>query len=634
VRQKFFIKNPLYLILSTLAITLVLVVLLYTTVKLEEKIEKRMIEISTSDVMAIAHNSANAIKHQLDMESDIVEQILTNETLHRDIEKNLKVLLTQNIKYSYLLYRDKKGIFRFLADGAKEEEKAFLNQKFDIDNPKWLEVFQTKQPVMIEHQYLQQLSISYLVPVVHNNEVQMVLAIDFSIKKVENINSIIALMKNAILAIILVVVVFLIVLLIQTLRYIAIKKTAYIDKLTHVYNRNYLQESEDFINLNDYLLATLDIDYFKTVNDTYGHDVGDKILKQVANMILLTIRTHEDIVIRYGGEEFVILAKIKRGDHLSALNVIERIFKNIQENHFYINKKDYLNITVSIGVNLVPHKSRTFSEAFKLADIALYNAKNKGRNNIEIYDEIHNHHNQSLMSINDIKEAIEENRVVCFYQKIVDTFTQKVSHYEALLRIVDKQGNIVTPDKILPVIKGTFILRNITKSVLAICHEKLSQHPTACINVNLNPKDIIDDTILDILKEYAQQTNIAERLGIEIVESEDLITCKDAKDNLLMLKQLGYKIFIDDFGSGYSNFIYLTQIKTDFIKIDGAIIKNILDDKISFLLVKSIVDFAKEANIKVIAEYVSKKEIYDTIKSLGIEYSQGFYFSQPKAFEE
>ncbi|MDD2640300.1 MAG: EAL domain-containing protein, partial [Arcobacteraceae bacterium] len=100
------------------------------------------------------------------------------------------------------------------------------------------------------------------------------------------------------------------------------------------------------------------------------------------------------------------------------------------------------------------------------------------------------------------------------------------------------------------------------------------------------------------------------------------------------LKQWGYKIFIDDFGSGYSNFIYLTQIKTDFIKIDGAIIKNILEDKISFLLVKSIVDFAKEANIKVIAEYVSNKEIYDTIKSLGIEYSQGFYFSQPKAFEE
>lgn len=634
MKQKFFIKKPLYLILSTLAIAMVLVLLLYTTVKLEEKIEKRMIEISTSDVIAIAHNSATAIKSQLDETSNFIEQIQNNEALHQNIEKKLSVLLTQNIKYSYLLYKDQKGIFRFLADGAKEEEKAFINQKFDIDNPKWLEVFQTQKPVMIEHQYLQQLSISYLVPILKEKEVQMVLAIDFSIKKVENINTLILLMKNTILVIIVVVIVFLIVLLIQTLRYIAIKKTAYIDKLTHVYNRNYLQESEDFINLNDYLLATLDIDHFKTVNDTYGHDVGDKILKQVANMILLTVRTHEDIVIRYGGEEFVILAKLKRADNLSALNVIERIFKNIQENHFYINKKDYLNITVSIGVNLVPHKSRTFSEAFKLADIALYNAKNKGRNNIEIYDEIHNHHNQSLMSINEIKEAIEEKRVICFYQKIVDTFTQKVSHYEALLRIVDKQGNIVTPDKILPAIKGTFILRNITKSVLALCYEKLLQYPDVSINVNLNPKDIVDEAILDILKQYAKQNSIAKRLGIEIVESEDLITCKDAKINLLMLKQLGYKIFIDDFGSGYSNFIYLTQIKTDFIKIDGAIIKNILDDKISFLLVKSIVDFAKEANIKVIAEYVSKKEIYDMIKSLGIEYSQGFYFSQPKAFEE
>lgn len=634
MRQKFFIKNPLYLILSTLLITCLLSFLLYGTVKLEEKVEKRMLDISTTDVMSIANNSAQAIKNKLNVEQSFTEQILNDTKLHLDIESSLKVLLTYNIKYSYLLYKDPKGVFRFLADGAKEDEKAFLNQKFDIDNPKWLEVFQTKVPTVIEHEYLQQLSISYLVPILNQDNVEMILAIDFSINKVENINKIIGLMKNGILAIIIVVIVFLVILLIQSLRYIAIKKTAYMDKLTQVYNRNYLQESEDFINLNDYLLATLDIDYFKTVNDTYGHDIGDKILKQVANIILLTVRSNDDIVIRYGGEEFVILAKIKRGDNLSALNVIERIFKNIQENHFYLNKHDYMNITVSIGVNVVPHKSRTFSEAFKLADIALYNAKNKGRNNIVIYDENQNNHTNSSLSINDIKEAIEENRVLCYYQKIVNTFTQKVSHYEALLRIVDKQGHIVIPDKILPVIKGTFILRNITKSVLNICYEKLLEYPDVHINVNLNPKDIIDESILDILKDYAQEDNISPRLGLEIVESEDLINCKDAKVNLLMLKQLGYKIFIDDFGSGYSNFIYLTQIKTDFIKIDGAIIKNILDDKISFLLVKSIVDFAKEANIKVIAEYVSNKAIYDTIKSLGIEYSQGFYFSQPQVFEE
>ena len=296
----------------------------------------------------------------------------------------------------------------------------------------------------------------------------------------------------------------------------------------------------------------------------------------------------------------------------------------------HISNNEFINVTVSIGVNLVPYKSRSFSDAFKLADLALYNAKNKGRNNIEIYDERENKPSDLAISINEIKDAIEKKQVVCYYQKIVDTNTLEVSHYEALLRIIDKNGNIILPEKILPIIKGTFILRNITKYVLKICYKKLQEQKDIKINVNLNPKDMIDNSILQLLKSFAKEDNISNRLGLEIVESEDLINSKDAKENLLMLKNLGYKIFIDDFGSGYSNFIYLTEIKTDYIKIDGSIISKILDDKISFLLVKSIVEFAKEADIKVIAEYVSTKEIFEIVKTLGIEYSQGYYFSIPE----
>jgi len=344
----------------------------------------------------------------------------------------------------------------------------------------------------------------------------------------------------------------------------------------------------------------------------------------------MSTRAHEDIVIRYGGEEFIVLAKTKRDDTMGALNVIERVFKNIQETPFWLSKEEPLYVTVSIGVNLSPYKSRTFQEAFKLADISLYHAKNKGRNRIEIYNEQEESGDSLHMSINDIKEAIEENRVVCYYQKIVDNTTQEISHYEALLRIQEKDGTIVTPDKILPMIQGTFLLRNITKSVLAICHAKLQEDKEIKINVNLNPKDIVNDAVLALLQNYAAEEGISTRLGLELVESEDIFRSEDAKKNLLMLKNLGYKIFIDDFGSGYSNFIYLTQIKTDYIKIDGSIIKNILDDKISYLLVKSIVSFAKEANIKVIAEYVSSQEIYEKVTLLGIDYSQGFYFSVPK----
>ncbi len=631
MRSILFIKNPFYLIFLIFFISLTFTLLLFGTFKLEEKISKKMLEISTSDVISIANNNASFIEKSLYFSSEnYPKELELNFLLRKQIEEKLSLLLTSNIKYAYLIYRDDRGIFRFLADGAKDDEKAFFNQKFDIDNSKWLEIFETKKPLIIEHRYLQQLSITYLIPIIKNNEVELILAVDFSIKKIEDINKIIDWMQNGIIAITIIMIIFLILLVIQVLKYIAVKKTAYTDKLTGIYNRNYLQDLESFINLNDYILATLDIDYFKVVNDTYGHDVGDKILAQTAQIIASTVRLKDDIIIRYGGEEFIIIVKVNRKDNLNALNVIERIFGNIQKAEFYINNNEFINITVSIGVNLTPFKSRSFADAFKLTDIALYNAKNKGRNNIEIYDELENRNNDSNISINEIKDAIEKKQMVCFYQKIVDTQTQEISHYEALLRIIDKNGNIILPEKILPVIKGTFILRNITKHVLKICYKKLQEEKNIKININLNPKDVIDNSIIEMLKGFATENNISNRLGLEIVESEDLINSKNAKENLLILKNLGYKIFIDDFGSGYSNFIYLTEIKTDYIKIDGSIISKILDDKISFLLVKSIVEFAKEADIKVIAEYVSTKEIFEIVKTLGIEYAQGYYFSIPE----
>ena len=635
MRRVLFIKNPIYLIFLAIFVSIIFTLLLYSTIRLEGNITKKMMDISTADVISIANNNALSIEKSFKSTSlSYVKELINKQDLREKIEKNLSLLLTSNIKYAYLLYRDDRGIFRFLADGAIDSEKAFLNQKFDIDNPRWLEIFDTKKPLIIEHGYLQQISITYLVPIIRNNEVELILAVDFSIKKIEDINKILNWMKYTIVAIIFIVIIFLIIFLIQTFKYLAIKKSAFTDKLTGVYNRNYLQESENFINLNDYILATLDIDYFKAVNDTYGHDVGDKILTKTAQIITSTVRAKEDIVIRYGGEEFIVLAKINRNDNLSAINVIERIFKNIQEAEFYISHSEFIKITVSIGVNLVPYKSRSFSDAFKLADLALYNAKNKGRNNIEIYDERENKHTDLSLSINEIKDAIEKKQITCFYQKILDAKTQEVSHYEALLRIIDKNGNIILPENILPIIKGTFILRNITKAILKICYKQLQENRDIKINVNLNPKDIIDDSILQILKKFALEDNISNRLGLEIVESEDLITCNEAKDNLLMLKNLGYKLFIDDFGSGYSNFIYLTEIKTDYIKIDGSIISKMLEDKICFLLVKSIIDFAKEANIKVVAEYVINKEIYEMVKLLGVDYVQGYYFSIPQEMDK
>ncbi|MBN2964425.1 bifunctional diguanylate cyclase/phosphodiesterase [Sulfurospirillum sp. T05] len=629
--RKFSFKNPFYLIGLSLVVGVVLGALLYGTVKLEEKVEAKMFEISTSDIFHIAQNSAKTITSLLNTQESYVTQIQRNTLLQQEIEAHLRILPTKNIKYAYLLYRDARGVFRFLADASAPFEKALLNQKLDVTSPAWNEIYEKKEPLIIRHDFLKALSISYLTPLLNNQEVQLVLAIDFSVEKVESINTILAFMKTTLLTTIGIMVLFFIVLIVQTYRYVVAKKSAYIDKLTNTYNRNYLQELEEFINLGDYALAALDIDHFKKVNDTYGHHAGDMILKDVASIILANTRKKDDIVIRYGGEEFVILSKIKRTDHASPLNIFERIFTSIQAKAFHVSNSDTLHITVSMGINLALNQSRTFSDAFKLADIALYNAKHRGRNCIEIYEENKNSHKHTHLTIGEINVAIEEDRVVCFFQQIVHTQSKKLSHYEALLRIVDKDGSIITPSKILPAIKGTFVLRNITKRVLEICYATLCRHPAICINVNLNPQDIINETILDLLKEYAKEKNIAQRIGLEIVESEEFMHYKHADENLLMLKSLGYTISIDDFGTGYSNFVYLTQIQTDFIKIDGDIIKNIVEDKVSLAVVKSIVNFAKEAKIQVVAEYVCNEEIYNIVNSLGIEYCQGHYFSIPKA---
>ncbi len=343
-----------------------------------------MFEISTSDVLAITQNNALEIKKALRNSNNYIEDIKKDTSLQEKIEQKLKILITKNIKYSYLLYKDKKGTFRFLVDASEPKEKAFLNQKFDVDSKDWFDIYEQKKPLIIKHKFLQELSISYIVPILYKDNVELILAIDFSLKKVENINHIIDLMQNGIIIIFTIIILFIIILIIQTLKYTKVKKTAFIDKLTNVYNRNYLQEHQESINLDDYVLAIVDIDHFKKVNDTYGHNVGDIILKEVAKIMKNTIRVpNDDLIIRFGGEEFILLIKISKETKDDSLIILNRILKNIEKNMFTISSTKYINITISIGVNLNPNESKDFKEAFNLADKALYNAKNSGRNNIK-----------------------------------------------------------------------------------------------------------------------------------------------------------------------------------------------------------------------------------------------------------
>lgn len=377
--------NRFFLIFLSIFVSISLFLLLSGITKFEKKFENKVLEVVTADIIGIIKNTANSITNNLNGSENYVETIKKSEMTQINLENKLSVLLTENIKYAYLLYKDKNNVFRFLADGAPAEQKAFLNQKFDVESEKWFDIYKTKKPILLKQPLLHQLSITYLEPILKDDKVELILVIDFSIEKTKDVNEVITLVKDIIISINIVVVIFILILLIQTIKYYMVKKTAYVDKLTNVYNRNYLQENEDDIKLEDYILVAIDIDYFKRVNDTFGHDAGDLVLKEVAKTMLSSTRSKEDIVIRYGGEEFIILAKKQQSDDIKSLSVIKRIYKNIQRKKFRSAKGETINVTVSIGVNLHPHESRNFKEAFKLADTALYKAKNEGRNQIQIY---------------------------------------------------------------------------------------------------------------------------------------------------------------------------------------------------------------------------------------------------------
>ncbi|MCW8838745.1 MAG: GGDEF domain-containing protein [Thiovulaceae bacterium] len=365
-----------------------MIVLLSITMKYEKSIEDDMFKISTSDVFQITEHKANYIKNILGESDNYIKDIKSDKELRINIEKNIKNLITDNIQYSYMLYKDKNDIFRFLIDGSPENEKSMLNQKFDVTSKKWYELYTTKEPVVIEHQVLQKLSISYLVPILNKDSVELVLVIDFSINKISEIHNIIMAMKTGIILILVVTVISLILLIFQLIRYRTMKHSSFVDRLTNVYNRNYLHHIEEKIKLNEYILVVLDIDYFKRINDTYGHDVGDKVLVKIGNILLNTLREEEDIAIRYGGEEFVVLIKTKNENIQASINVIDRIFTRIREYKFFIDNEKYIQITSSIGVNTKPGSFENFKKAFKVADLALYEAKNSGRNNIKYSEEV------------------------------------------------------------------------------------------------------------------------------------------------------------------------------------------------------------------------------------------------------
>ena len=396
------------------------------------------------------------------------------------------------------------------------------------------------------------------------------------------------------------------------------EKLLYYDQLTALPNRQKMKLDMNQVDL--YACAIFNIDSFREINDFFGISVGDNILIQLAD----EIRKMEIIAYRIGGDEIAILYD----KPITRSELEERIqakLSHIQAIQFKIAKES-ISIRMNVGVALNTDKLLTH------ADIALHQAKEK-KIPFAIYekdDKIEELYKKNIAMASTIHKALYEGRIICHYQPIVTLDTNETTKYETLVRMVDEDGKIIAPLEFLAVAKKTKLYPSITKTVISqAC--KCFSNKTEEFSVNLSIDDINDPVTVQEIIKIIIDTDTAHRIVFEILENEDIKSYDSVVRFITQVKALGAKIAIDDFGSGYSNFEHILQLNIDFIKIDGSLIKGIASNNRHHIIVKTIIEFAKQMGAKTISEFVCDKAVYDVVKSLGVDYSQGYYTGKPKA---
>ena len=411
------------------------------------------------------------------------------------------------------------------------------------------------------------------------------------------------------------------------------------DSLTHLYNRrgfeNYLKRVVHRNNTSSHVLLFLDLDRFKIVNDVCGHQAGDLLLQQISEIISNDIRA-TDVLARLGGDEFGILLHNSKLEY--ALNLAERIKQSIAKFRFSW-EKSLFNVGVSIGVTNIDETSTDVEKIMGQADMACYSAKENGRNQVFLAD--YDKETSTTKKVNTnfislINSAIDEDRLLLFGQVIkpVSDFSIERAHIEVLLRMTDK-GKIIPPDAFLPVAERYGKIRDIDLWVINTSFKYLKQNSNFQININLSGVTLSDTNTLKRIIETVENNLVnAHRVCFEITETAAITNLDRCITFIHDLKALGCTFALDDFGSGLSSFSYLKNLPVKYLKIDGSFIKDICNNKTDEIVVSSIHQTAKALSIKTVAEYVSNDDIFNTVKSIGIDFAQGYQVGKPKPLSE
>lgn len=393
------------------------------------------------------------------------------------------------------------------------------------------------------------------------------------------------------------------------------------DSLTQLKNRH---SYETYIGMLDQpRLLLVNISKFKFFNDFYGTDTGDCILKRVANMLENILSNEDAACFRVSGDEFAIV--FQRAE----IGTIQKIASRI--GHMFIDERlEIKKIALQIAVNMTVSEYQPLLET---ADMAMKYLKANPTDNLLVYSPELNVKEQIQSNIEMtqiLHSALLDDRIFPYYQPIMDLQTREIVKYEALVRLLTEDGKILTPIDFLPVAYGTPLYYQITRVMIKKSMEYFADKPYR-FSVNLSMQDLEDDSIMElILTQLSSYTELASRFDIELLESQHLSNKNKVKSFIKKVKQLGCRIAIDDFGSGYANFSYLTEFDVDIVKIDGSLIKEITTNEEHYKTVKSIMGLISELGVESVAEFVQDEPSARLLSTLGVTHAQGFYFGKPE----
>lgn len=524
---------------------------------------------------------------------------LTNTVMSTGIQKNISEL--KHLELNTLKLNTFKESYIFLYDEYLQNQKTFVNSLNSVFE------LQTKYVIEIIEKEFSELSRTNLSNL---NTVSIVFVVIF-IVTVVSILFLLAKVRN------------------DNKRLNSITKTlefnSKYDTLTGLMNRN---SFNDIIKRNEKaVFILLNIDNFKDLNDFYGFDVGDVILYKVANRLKLFVTEFfpkETKIFRLGGDDFGILVNTQ-SKTIAFNSLVLNFLNKISETNF--NTKGFkIRITISASITKKEPYLQTADAAMKLL-------KEKKNDKYIVYSEelkLFENSNKNFEYTHKVIQALELNGIKPYFQPIVCSKTKQIVKYEALVRLIEPDGTVLTPNLFLDISKQIREYKYITQTMFLKSFNIFLDRPEE-LSLNIGYEDIIDvDTETFIENQFIIFPELGPKVTFEILETDSIEDYDKVYSFIDKFKTYGCKFAIDDFGSGYSNFEQVLKMKADFLKIDGSLIKDIVKDPDSRVVIETIVEFAKKTGLKTVAEFVSDEEIDRVLDEIGVDYKQGFYYGKPE----